>query len=94
VSIDAWGCSCLLWAGKGDSADAALAERLSHCRLAVRDGGAEGFLLGRDNAPLRRLQLLALRVVKVRREYWAKWAAVTRAELARMSAGEGSGSWQ
>ena len=84
VRVDAWGCSCLLWACKDDAVDDTVIERARHCRLAVRDGGAEGFLLGRDEAPLERHELLALRVVKVRREYWAKWGAVTRAELARL----------
>ena len=84
VRVDAWGCSCLLWAYKDDRVDESVIERVRHCRLALRQGGAEGFLLGRDHAPLERRELLALRVVKVRREYWAKWGGVTRAELARL----------
>ena len=94
VRVDAWGCSCLLWAGKDDRVDDAVMERVRHCRLAVRHGGAEGFLLGRDNAPLERYELLALRVVKVRREYWARWGGVTRAELVRTWACAGSARWQ
>jgi hypothetical protein len=94
VRVDAWGCSCLLWAGKDDRIDDAVMERARHCRLAVRHGGAEGFLLGRDDAPVERHDLLALRVVKVRREYWAKWGAVSRAELVRLWACAESASCQ
>jgi hypothetical protein len=84
VRVDAWGCSCLLWTGCDRLRDHAISvETLHHCRLAVQHGVAEGFLLGRDHAPMECRQLLALRVVKVGREYWAKWGHAVRAELAR-----------
>jgi hypothetical protein len=84
ISVDAWGCSCLLWKGRDRRLDDAHGvETLHHCRLAVQHGIAEGFLLGRDHAPMNPQELLALRVVKVGLEYWAKWGHATRAEPAR-----------
>jgi hypothetical protein len=84
VRVDAWGCGCLLWTGRDRLRDDAISvETLHHCRLAVQHGVAEGFLLGRDHAPMECQELLALRVVKVGREYWAKWGHAVRAELAR-----------
>ena len=42
VSVDAWGCSCLLWTVTDRLGDRAGSdERLRHCRLAVRHGVAE-----------------------------------------------------
>lgn len=80
VSMDAWGCSCLLWAGSKQSGHEALSvETLRHCRLAQQHGVAEGFLLDRDQAPMERQDLLGLRVVKVGTEYWARWGNVARA---------------
>ena len=85
VRVDAWGCSCLLWSRKDALLDhVGTLETLRHCRLAMRQGVAEGFLLGTDDAPVERRQLLALRVAKAGAEYWAKWGCVTRAELARL----------
>jgi hypothetical protein len=69
-------------------------ETLRHCRLAMRHGVAEGFLLGTNDAPVERHQLLALRVMRAGEEYWAKWGCVTRAELARLSDRAGSASRQ
>jgi len=81
VSVDAWGCSCLLWAGSSRLLDDALSvETLRHCRLAVRHGVAEGFLIGRDQPPIERQQLLGLLVVRISTEYWARWGNVARAE--------------
>jgi len=87
VRVEAWGCSCLLWAredGVGDQASGA--ERLEHCELAVRHGIAEGFLLGKDHAPAGDHELVALRVVRAREEYWAQWGFVVRAEPPRVRA--------
>jgi hypothetical protein len=83
VRVDAWGCSCLLWTGCDRLLDDAITVvTLRHCRLAVQHGIAEGFLLGKKLAPMERQELLALRVVKVGREYWAKWGHAVRAEPA------------
>jgi hypothetical protein len=88
VRIDPWGCSCLLWtSGDARSDEAINVEMLRHCRLAVQHGLAEGFLLARDHAPMKRQPLLALRVVKVGVEYWAKWGHAVRAEPARAAVG-------
>ena len=81
VRVDAWGCSCLLWTSCDRLLDDAISVvTLRHCRLAVQNGVAEGFLLGRHHAPMERQELLALRVVNVGREYWAKWGHAVRAE--------------
>ena len=76
VNVDAWGCSCLLWAA---SSRLLSVETLRHCRLAVQHGLAEGFLLDRDQAPIEGPELIALRVVKVGAEYWARWGNAARA---------------
>jgi hypothetical protein len=87
VRVDAWGCSCLLWTVCDRLLDDAISvETLRHCRLAVQHGVAEGFLLGSDHSPMECQELLALRVVKIAREYWAKWGHAVRAEAARATA--------
>ena len=84
VRVDASGCSCLLWTITDHSGDyTSSAETLRHCRLAARHGVAEGFLLGKDNAPVERLALFALLVVKRGEEYWARWGHAARAEIGR-----------
>ena len=81
VSVDAWGCSCLLWAGANRLLhDALSVDTLRHCRLAVQHGVAEGFLVDRDQAPLEPQELVGVRVVKVGAEYWARWGNAARAE--------------
>ena len=87
VSVDAWGCSCLLWTPSNRATDDALTmEVLRHCKLAVQHGVAEGFLLGEDQAPVGGQELLGLRVVKVASEYWARWGSAARAEHSRRKA--------
>lgn len=84
VRVEAWGCSCLLWARCDSLPDDALSvETLRHCRLAVQHGVAEGFLLDSDQAPIERQKLLALRVVRLGTEYWARWGNAARAEPCR-----------
>ena len=79
VRADAGGCSCLLWAPSGPADDAAASdERLEHCRLALRQGTAEGFVL--HSAPRADRCVFALRVVRAGSEYWARWGSVARAE--------------
>ena len=86
VRVNDWGCSCPLWLpsdadlGRGTDGSSGL-ERLQHCRLAVRHGEAEGFLLDGDVAPATLSEALALRVVKAGAEYWAMWGAVARAQV-------------
>lgn len=87
VSVDVWGCSCLLWAGSNRLLHSALGvERLRHCRLAVQQGQAEGFLINKDQAPIEAPELLSVRVVKVGTEYWARWGSAARAERSRTRA--------
>ena len=78
VRTDDWGCSSLLWRPLSPDDEA-----LQHCRLAIRRGSAEGFLvygISEDGGGI-----LALRVVKSGAEYWARWARGARAVLRRSS---------
>jgi len=86
VRVNDWGCSCPLWLPSDAGARREMErpsglERLQHCRLAVRHGVAEGFLLDADNAPMTPSEALALQVVKAGEEYWATWGSVARARL-------------
>lgn len=88
VRADDWGLSCLLWtpaAPRAVASDVATdAEILRHCRLAVRRGMAEGFLLyDEDPDATRREGMLSLRVVRAGREYWARWGHSMRSALPR-----------
>ena len=78
VRSDPWGFSCLLW--RPASTDA---QRLRHCRLAVRNGMAEGFLFYGGAARAREGEMLSLRVLKLGKEYWAKWGSVACAMMPR-----------
>jgi len=91
VRIDEWGCVCPIWlpsdpAGEGSLDRAVSEEVLEHCRLAVRHGVAEGFLVYGDASLAHASEVLALRVVKAGKEYWAKWGAAARAEPPRKQA--------
>jgi hypothetical protein len=83
VRMDDHGCSCLLWERRAGGFARWLdslgeQERLEHCRLAVRNGGAQGLLVhGEGVDPL---EVIALRVVKLGSAYWAKWGSVARVE--------------
>ena len=85
VRVNDWGCSCPLWvpsdAGRREMERPSGLERLQHCRLAVRHGIAEGFLVNGNDAPVTPSEGLALRVVKAGEEYWATWGAVARAQV-------------
>lgn len=85
VQAHDWGLSCLLWAPAAPAGDvAAQAEMLRHCRAAERCGMAEGFLLYGDDADAtRRDGMLALRVVRSGREYWARWGHSVRVQPPR-----------
>lgn len=91
VRIDECGCLCPLWLpvdrAEEEGLDREISEEvLEHCRLAVHRGLAEGFLLYGATSLARASELLALRVVKAGKEYWAKWGAAARAELPRRQA--------
>ena len=88
VQANDWGLSCLLWAPAAPgtlSCDVgAQAETLKHCRAAESCGMAEGFLLYSDDPDAtRRDGMLALRVVRSGREYWARWGHSVRAQPPR-----------
>ena len=80
VRTDDWGCSSLLW--RPPSRDD---EALQHCRLAVRRGSAEGFLVYTDGISEEGGGMLALRVVQSGAEYWGRWGRGARAVLRRSS---------
>ena len=92
VRQEHWGCSCLLWAPAPRAAATALdeashAETLKHCRLAIHHGVAEGFLVYDAEPSPHGIDVIALRVVKARKEYWAKWGFLPRAQLPPRYAG-------
>jgi hypothetical protein len=66
------------------------AETLKHCRLAMRHGVAEGFLVHEAETARHELDVVALRVVKAGREYWAKWGFAPRAQLPGQYASAGT----
>lgn len=75
------GFSCLLWSpvieGATEWVDRPIKhERLTHCRLAVRYGGAEGLLIGGSGATVDQGSVLELRIEKRGAEYWAFWGTV------------------
>jgi len=83
ILSDEQGSSCLLWSPHTTGAHLPIEgpfseERLGHCRLALRHGGAEGLLVYGDSAAVDPDILLALRVVERESEYWARWGSVTR----------------
>ena len=87
VQVDGSGSRCLLWApATAPDADfewTSHQERLEHCALATRRGAAEGLVsYGRENV-FNPDEILAVRVVKVGKQYWAKWGAVARARRSK-----------
>jgi hypothetical protein len=83
VRVDEFGSRCLLWTPRGTTAAAKVDpassdERLEHCRIAVRHGGAEGFLVHRGSAPRERDEVFPVRVERAGESYWARWGSVTR----------------
>lgn len=95
VLSDDWGFSCLLWAPVPRIARTPVdlpthAERLEHCRLAMRHGVAEGFLVYGDAPAAPGDEALALRIVRAGKEYWAKWGSAARAVPPARSAYAGS----
>jgi len=82
-----WGASSILWSPQTAAAQATpragSEERLEHCRLALRHGVAEGFLVRGSETLFFQPEVLALRVVSVGERYWARWGAVARAHAPR-----------
>ncbi|MGQ0656279.1 MAG: hypothetical protein ACT4P4_29155 [Betaproteobacteria bacterium] len=79
VRADRHGRCYLLWApsrrGAACTADrASRDERLEHCRLALRRGRGEGFLLHDGHATVE-TALLELRILLAGEKYWARWDA-------------------
>jgi len=82
VRVDDWGCSCPLWVpGRREARVVAASdlERLRHCRMALRQGMAEGFVLDAGEVPAGQREILSLRVIKTGQEYWARWGCAARA---------------
>jgi hypothetical protein len=81
------GFRCLLWSpvieGATEWVDRPIKqERLSHCRRAVAFGGADGLMVGGDQAQVERGFVLSLRVEKLGAEYWAFWGSLAGADFA------------
>lgn len=88
VQVDAHGCNVLLWtprahAGPGGADRASRAERLEHCRLALRRGHAEGLIAHGDAAEMDPNVIVTLRVVVLGTEYWGRWRAQRSVVAAR-----------
>jgi hypothetical protein len=82
VRVDDWGCSCPLWVPGAHTANVvaeADLQRLRHCRVALRQGMAEGFVLQAGEQPGGQPEILSLRVIKTGQEYWARWGCGARA---------------
>jgi hypothetical protein len=78
------GFSCLLYAPAAECAAEpsdrpGWRERLEHCRLAARHGGAEGLVVCGNSAQVDPGLLLVLRVEKRRTQYWALWGSAALA---------------
>lgn len=87
VQVDDRGSRCLLWAPAfAPAADfewTSHQERLAHCALATRHGAAAGLVsYGVENA-FDPDEVLALRVMRVGKQYWAKWGVVARARRSK-----------
>lgn len=87
VWVDECGSRCLLWTPaiepNADLEWASHQERLEHCTLATRRRAAEGLVsYGKENV-FNHDEVLDLRVLKVGRQYWAKWGAVARARRSK-----------
>lgn len=84
VRVDDYGSSCLLWSPaidpNGGMERASHLERFEHCSLAVRHGTAEALLAYGKDAAFAADEVIALRVVRIGNQYWAKWGSVARAE--------------
>ena len=75
------GFSCLLWSpvieGATEWIDRPIKhERLTHCRLALVYGGAEGLLVGGSAATVDQGRVIELRIEKRGAEYWAFWGTI------------------
>ncbi len=79
VRADRRGYCSLLWAGgrraaSGTIERASNEERLEHCRIALRQGRGEGFLVHTGEAPYAGAPI-ALSIVLAGEKYWARWEA-------------------
>lgn len=86
VLVDPEGSRCLLWrpAELGDAR--AQRERLQHCELALVHGRAEALLAYGDAGQMDAGVVLAIRVVALGGQYWARWNSRARLQA---SAGHG-----
>ena len=74
VQADDGGSRCLLWSSEAAArfGQQASEERLGHCRLALRHGGAEGIFV-RSDSRVNECQTVDLQVDRVSEQYWASW---------------------
>jgi hypothetical protein len=75
VLSDWSGSRCLLWQPRSDADKRERRERLDHCRLALLRGGAEALLVYGEAEQVDREAVLAIRVERLHREYWARWGS-------------------
>jgi hypothetical protein len=80
ILADSAGTRCLLWSpGEGNSPERC--ERLEHCIRAIEYGQAEALLASARGMRVDPRRLLAVRVERYRREYWAKWGSAGHAAM-------------
>jgi hypothetical protein len=83
VRSTADGFSCLLWSPlderRSDCSDEPhMEERLAHCRLAARAGGAEGLLVEGMADEVHLGSIVTMHVQKRQNQYWATWGFAAR----------------
>ena len=86
VRVSAEGFRCRLWAPGAEAGTCAtdwpsMKERLEHCRLAARHGGADGLLI-KAGSLIEPGVVLTLYVERRGVEYWASWGSTARSEHA------------
>ena len=86
VRADGHGYLTLLWtparrAAAGTIERASSDERLEHCRLALSQGRAEGFVI-RGRQVAADMERLPLRIVASGEKYWARWTSAVGARQA------------
>lgn len=86
VRADKHGHCALLWAparraAAGTIERASSEERLEHCRMALIQGRAEGFLF-RAGQACSAAERLSLQVIASGEKYWARWVSALQARCA------------
>ena len=84
IEASADGYRCRLWSPLSETCTAgvnwpSMKERLEHCRLAARHGGADGLLI-EQGAAVEPDVVVTMHVERRGVEYWASWGTVARSQ--------------